>query len=116
MLILSQMKAIQLFYFSTVNNNLKFDHDLINKDKYHHLNYIILVVTRQQAKFTSLKKQTKTEFWLIKFFFSFCKLLSAIQLWCYKESTDLKRENLPYILTITVFACIYIGPMRNFDV
>ena len=116
MLILSQMKEIQVFYFSAVKNNLEFDHDLITEDKYHHLNYIIFVVTRQQAEFTSLKKANKTEFWLIKFCFSFCKLLSAIQLWFYKESTDLKPENTPYILAITVFACIYIGPMCNFDV
>ena len=58
-LILSQMKEIQLFYFSAVNNNLDLDHDLITEDKYHHLNYIILVVTRQQAEFTSLKKTNK---------------------------------------------------------
>ena len=50
------MKEIQLFYFSAVNNNLEFDQDLITEDKYHHLNYIILVVTRQQAEFRSLKK------------------------------------------------------------
>ena len=37
-LILSQTKEIQLFYFSAVNNNLEFDHDLITEDKYHHLN------------------------------------------------------------------------------
>ena len=48
------MKEIQLFYFSAVNNNLEFDHDLITED-----NYIILVVTRQQAEFTSLKKANK---------------------------------------------------------
>ena len=59
MLILSQMKEIQLFYFSAVNNNLEFDHDLITEDKYHHLSYIVLVVTRQQAEFTSLKKANK---------------------------------------------------------
>ena len=50
------MKEIQLFYFSAVNNNVEFDHDLRTEDKYHHLNYIILVDTRQQAEFTSLKK------------------------------------------------------------
>ena len=60
-LILSQMKEIQLFYFSAVNNNLEFDHDLITEDKYHHLNYLILVVTRQQAKFTSPKKANKNQ-------------------------------------------------------
>ena len=60
-LILSQMKEIQLFYFSAVNNNLEFDHDLITEDKHHHLNYIILVVTRQQAEFTSLKKANKNQ-------------------------------------------------------
>ena len=43
MLILSQMKEIQLFYFNAVNNNLEFDHDLITEDKYHHPYYIILV-------------------------------------------------------------------------
>ena len=43
MLILSQMKEIQLLYFSTVDNNLEFDYDLITEDKYHHLDYIILV-------------------------------------------------------------------------
>ena len=59
MRILSQMKETQLFYFSAVNNNLEFDHDLITEDKYHHLNYIILVVTRQQAEFTSPKKANK---------------------------------------------------------
>ena len=58
-LILSQMKEIQLFYFSAVNNNLEFDYDLITEDKYHHLNYQILVVTRQLAEFTSLKKANK---------------------------------------------------------
>ena len=58
-LILSQMKAIQLFYFSAVNNNLEFDHDLITEDKYHHLNYMMLVVTRQPAEVTSLKKANK---------------------------------------------------------
>ena len=42
-LILSQMKEIQLFYFSAVNNNLEFDHDLITEDKYYRLNNIILV-------------------------------------------------------------------------
>ena len=62
MLILSQMKEIQLFYFSAVNNNHEFDHDLITEDKYHHLNYIILVFTRQQAEFTSLKKANKNRF------------------------------------------------------
>ena len=61
MLILSQMKEIRLFYLSAVNNNLEFDHDLITEDKYHHLNYIILVVTRQQAEFTSLKKTNKNQ-------------------------------------------------------
>ena len=48
-LILSQRKEIQLFYFSAVNNNLEFDHDLITEDKYHHLNYIILVVTSRRV-------------------------------------------------------------------
>ena len=58
-LILSQVKEIQLFYFSAVNNNLEFDNDLITEDKYHHLNHIIVVLTRQQAEFTSLKKANK---------------------------------------------------------
>ena len=53
------MKEVQQFYFSAVINNLEFDHDLITEDKYHYLNYIILVVTRQQAEFTSLKKANK---------------------------------------------------------
>ena len=53
------MKVIQLFYFSAVNNNLEFDHDLITEDKYHHLTYIIPVVARQQAELTSLKKANK---------------------------------------------------------
>ena len=53
------MKEIQLFYFSAVNNNLEFNHGLITEDKNHHLNYMILVVTRQQVEFASLKKANK---------------------------------------------------------
>ena len=81
------MKEIQLFYFSAVNNNLEFDHDLITEDKYHHLNYIILVVTRQQAEFTSLKNANKNRILTNKTLFQFLQAFI-----CY-STLNLQRVN-----------------------
>ena len=33
-----------------------------------------------------------------------------------KKSTDIETKNKPYIFTIGIFACIYIAPIRDFDV